>query len=132
MTGRVIKRGEIYFVDFDLITDVHERNLMGICSSVGSEQSGVRPALIIQNDVGNRFAPTTIVAPITSILEKKKIPTHIALATGTGHTLSKNSVILLEQVRTVDKRRLRERHGFIDTETMQLVDQAILISTGVK
>jgi len=114
MDKRIIKRGEIYFVDFG--------------NGEGSEQGGIRPALIIQNNIGNRYAPTTIVAPITSILSKKAIPTHVGIPFHSKHTLAKDSMILCEQVRTVSKTRLRDRHGTIDEETLERVKKALLIS----
>lgn len=111
-----IKRGDIYYADLSPV--------------VGSEQGGVRPVLIIQNDVGNRFSPTVIVAAITS-QSKTNMPTHIKLnSRSTG--LSKNSVVLLEQVRTIDKHRLKERVGHIDYSTMEQVNCALGVSFGIE
>ena len=112
----VIKRGDIFYADLRPV--------------VGSEQGGVRPVLIIQNDVGNRHSPTVIAAAITSQLGKAKLPTHIALA-AQGSGLPKDSVILLEQIRTLDKRRLRERMGRVDGAVMEQVDAAIAVSFGL-
>lgn len=110
-----IKRGEIYFADLSPV--------------VGSEQGGVRPVLIIQNDTGNKFSPTVIVAAITSQLSKAKIPTHIELPAH-QYNLPKDSVILLEQIRTIDKRRLNEKVCTLDLAKMRQVDKAILVSLG--
>ncbi|MBR6717976.1 MAG: type II toxin-antitoxin system PemK/MazF family toxin [Oscillospiraceae bacterium] len=113
---QTVKRGEIYYADLSPV--------------VGSEQGGVRPVLIIQNDVGNRFSPTVIAAAITSQRDKAKLPTHIPLyASGCG--LTKDSVILLEQIRTIDKQRLRECMGGIPHEVMKQVDNALEISFGL-
>ncbi len=111
----LIKRGEIYFADLSPV--------------VGSEQGGIRPVLVIQNDVGNKYSPTVIVSAITSQLSKAKLPTHIELASETYH-LPKNSVVLLEQIRTLDKRRLKEKITTIDERKMKEVNRAILISLG--
>ena len=111
-----VKRGEIYYADLSPV--------------VGSEQGGVRPVLIVQNDVGNRYSPTVIAAAITSQREKAKLPTHIELeAEATG--LSRNSIVLLEQIRTIDKRRLRERMGEVDSGVMNRIDTALSISFGL-
>ena len=111
-----IRRGDIFYADLSPV--------------VGSEQGGLRPVLIVQNDVGNRYSPTVIAAAITSKLSKAKLPTHIDIfASRVG--LSKDSVILLEQIRTLDKRRLRERMGHLDEELMQQVNHAISISFGL-
>jgi mRNA interferase MazF len=111
-----IRRGDIFYADLSPV--------------VGSEQGGLRPVLIVQNDVGNRYSPTVIAAAITSKLSKAKLPTHIdVFASRVG--LSKDSVILLEQIRTLDKRRLRERMGHLDEELMQQVNHAISISFGL-
>jgi len=97
---------------------------------VGSEQGGIRPVLIVQNDVGNRYSPTVIAAAITSRMGKTKLPTHIDIyADRVG--LAKDSVVLLEQVRTIDKQRLGEKMGHLDVETMNAVDDAISISLGL-
>ena len=110
-----VRRGDIYYADLSPV--------------VGSEQGGVRPVLVVQNDVGNRYSPTVIIAAITSQLDKAKLPTHIEIKKEYG--LEKDSVILLEQIRTLDKRRLKEKVCTIDNETMQKVDIAIMISLGI-
>ena len=111
-----IKRGDIYYADLSPV--------------VGSEQGGVRPVLIVQNDVGNRFSPTVIAAAITSQKSKANLPTHIQLhAANTG--LSKDSIVLLEQIRTIDKRRLKEKMGSLDASAMNLVDHALSVSFGL-
>ena len=112
----IIKRGDIYYADLSPV--------------VGSEQGGMRPVLIVQNDTGNKHSPTVIAAAITSQTGKAKLPTHIEL---TGHSvgLSRDSVILLEQIRTLDKSRLREKMGRLDGETMTRVDNAIAVSFGL-
>ena len=111
-----IKRGDIYYADLSPV--------------VGSEQGGLRPVLIIQNDIGNRYSPTVIAAAITSRMGKTKLPTHIDIyAERAG--LQKDSVILLEQIRTLDKRRLKERMGHLDDESMKAVDNAIAVSVGL-
>ncbi|MBD5131546.1 MAG: type II toxin-antitoxin system PemK/MazF family toxin [Clostridiales bacterium] len=109
------KRGEIYYADLSPV--------------IGSEQGGVRPVLIIQNDVGNRYSPTVIVCAVTSRITKAKLPTHVEIAAG-QFGLSKASVILLEQMRTLDKRRLKTRVGEIDEPAMRKVERATLISLG--
>lgn len=111
----LIKRGDLYFADLSPV--------------VGSEQGGVRPVLVIQNDVGNKYSPTVIVAAITSVINKAKIPTHIELS-AQKYGLSKDSVVLLEQLRTLDKRRLKDKIGEIDLSTMKYIDNALLISLG--
>ncbi len=111
----LIKRGEVYFADLSPV--------------VGSEQGGVRPVLIIQNDVGNKFSPTVIVSAITSQMTKAKLPTHIELSCQ-DYKLPKNSVVLLEQIRTLDKRRLKEKITEIDERKMKEINRAILISLG--
>ena len=112
----VVKRGDIYYADLSPV--------------VGSEQGGLRPVLIIQNDVGNRYSPTVIAAAITSRLGKTKLPTHIDVhAERAG--LSRDSVVLLEQLRTLDKRRLRERLGHLDEALMEEIDTAIAVSLGL-
>ncbi len=112
-----VRRGDIYYADLSPV--------------VGSEQGGMRPVLIVQNNVGNRFSPTVIAAAITSQLNKAKLPTHIEIEART-YGLSKDSVILLEQVRTLDKRRLREKMGCLDEQVMGQVDDAIAISFGLR
>ena len=111
-----VKRGEIYYAELSPV--------------VGSEQGGVRPVLIVQNDTGNKHSPTVIAAAITSQLGKAKLPTHIELA-AQSYGLPKESVVLLEQIRTLDKRRLRERMGRVDSEVMEKVDAAIAVSFGL-
>ena len=111
-----VRRGDIYYADLSPV--------------VGSEQGGVRPVLIVQNDTGNRHSPTVIAAAITSQLGTARLPTHSALA-AQGSGLPKDSVILLEQIRTLDKRRLRERMGRVDSAVMEQVDAAIAVSFGL-
>ncbi len=111
-----VKRGDIYYADLSPV--------------VGSEQGGLRPVLIIQNDVGNRYSPTVIAAAITSRMGKTRLPTHIDIyAEKAG--LSKNSVVLLEQIRTLDKRRLKEKMGHLDEGMMSEVNSAIAVSFGL-
>lgn len=112
----MIRRGDIYYADLSPV--------------VGSEQGGVRPVLIIQNDVGNRHSPTVIAAAITSQINKARLPTHIELG-ARSYGLSKDSVVLLEQIRTIDKTRLKERMGRLDERLMQRVDDAIAVSFGL-
>ena len=112
----MVRRGEIYYADLSPV--------------VGSEQGGVRPVLIVQNDVGNKHSPTVIAAAITSQRDKAKLPTHIELrAASCG--LSRDSVVLLEQIRTIDKRRLKERMGELDAPAMSQVNNALEISFGL-
>jgi mRNA interferase MazF len=111
-----VKRGEIYFADLSPV--------------VGSEQGGVRPVLIVQNDIGNKYSPTVIAAAVTSQINKAKLPTHIELKAG-EYGLAKDSVLLLEQVRTLDKRRLQERIGVLAPGIIRRVDRALLISLGL-
>jgi mRNA interferase MazF len=111
-----IKRGDIYYADLSPV--------------VGSEQGGMRPVLIVQNDTGNRHSPTVIAAAITSQAGKARLPTHIELS-AKHFGLSRDSVILLEQIRTLDKSRLRERMGQLDAATMNRVDSAIAVSFGL-
>jgi len=111
-----IKRGEIYYADLSPV--------------IGSEQGGMRPVLIVQNDVGNKHSPTVIAAAITSQKEKSRLPTHISLnAQDCG--LAKDSIVLLEQVRTLDKKRLKERMGELDNDSMSKVDNALSVSFGL-
>ena len=98
---------------------------------VGSEQGGIRPVLIVQNDIGNKYSPTVICTAITSQINKAKLPTHIELSVE-KYALSKDSVVLLEQVRTIDKKRLREKLCHLDLEIMSKVDNALAISLGLK
>lgn len=97
---------------------------------VGSEQGGVRPVLVIQNDIGNRFSPTVIVAAITAQIQKAKLPTHVEIDAKT-HGLERDSVILLEQIRTIDKQRLTDKITHLDEESMQRVNEALQISLGL-
>ena len=112
----IVRRGDIYFADLSPV--------------VGSEQGGIRPVLIIQNDVGNKYSPTVICAAITSQMNKAKLPTHIELA-AQNYGLTRDSVVLLEQIRTLDKKRLREKMGRVDKELMDRVDAAIAVSFGL-
>ena len=112
-----IKKGDLYFADLSPVT--------------GSEQGGIRPVLVGQNDVGNKFSPTIIVAAITSRRNKADLPTHVEIEAD-GNGLSKNSVVLLEQLRTIDKRRLRERIGTIDKTRLPEVDEALSVSLGIE
>ena len=113
----MIRRGEIYYADLSPV--------------IGSEQGGIRPVLIVQNDIGNKFSPTVIAAAITSQRFKSNLPTHIEVD---GHScgLSKDSVVLLEQVRTIDKRRLREKMGILDKSDMFKIDKALSVSFGLE
>lgn len=111
-----VKRGDIFYADLSPV--------------VGSEQGGVRPVLIVQNDTGNRHSPTVIAAAITSQTGKARLPTHIELS-ARNYGLPKDSVILLEQIRTLDKKRLREHMGRLDEELMRRVDNAIAVSFGL-
>ena len=112
-----VKRGDIFYADLSPV--------------IGSEQGGLRPVLIIQNDVGNRYSPTVIAAAITSRMGKNKLPTHIDIP-GVTAGLSRDSVILLEQVRTIDKKRLKEKMGHLDDTTMNNVNNAIQVSFGLE
>lgn len=116
MMDASVKRGDIFYADLSPV--------------VGSEQGGTRPVLIVQNDMGNRHSPTVIAAAITSQTGKARLPTHIEL---TGHNvgLTKDSVVLLEQIRTIDKKRLREHMGRLDEDLMNQVDSAIAVSFGL-
>lgn len=111
------KRGDIYWVDFGL--------------STGSEQGGVRPAVIIQNNIGNKFSPTVIVCPISSEIKKKELPTHVYLEKYKLYGLTKQSQVITEQIRTRDKKQLGDYIGYIDTEVMDKIDKAIEISVQV-
>ena len=112
----IVHRGDIYYADLSPV--------------VGSEQGGIRPVLIVQNDVGNRFSPTVIAAAITSQRTKANLPTHI-MVNANAAGLAKDSIVLLEQVRTIDKHRLKERMGSLDTQSMTQVDQALSVSFGL-
>lgn len=111
----MVKRGEIYYADLSPV--------------VGSEQGGVRPILVVQNDVGNKFSPTVIAAAITSQLGKARLPTHIPLSAD-GFGLPKDSIVLLEQIRTLDKQRLKEKIGELPPSVMSRVNEGLLVSLG--
>lgn len=111
-----VRRGDVFYADLSPV--------------VGSEQGGIRPVLILQNDIGNQFSPTTIVAAITSRISKAKLPTHVEMPARPGG-LERDSVILLEQIRTIDKSRLREKVTSLDRETMEKVNRAVEISLGL-
>ncbi len=111
-----VKRGDIYYADLSPV--------------VGSEQGGIRPVLIVQNDMGNRHSPTVIAAAITSQTDKTKLPTHIEVASSSCG-LAKNSIVLLEQIRTIDKKRLKEKMGHLDPSSMQQVNGALSVSFGL-
>ena len=115
MDNSSVKRGDIFYADLSPV--------------VGSEQGGVRPVLIVQNDTGNKHSPTVIAAAITSQTGKARLPTHISLAAH-SYGLPKDSIVLLEQIRTLDKRRLREHMGRVDEQVMRRVDNAIAVSFG--
>lgn len=112
-----VRRGDVFYADLSPV--------------VGSEQGGIRPVLVIQNDIGNRYSPTVIVAAITSQIAKGKLPTHVELRVQ-EFGLDRDSVVLLEQIRTIDKRRLRERIGRLEAETMERVDAALVVSLGLQ
>ncbi len=111
-----VKRGDIYYADLSPV--------------IGSEQGGVRPVLIVQNDVGNKYSPTVIAAAITSQQDKSRLPTHINV-NGDACGLSKDSVVLLEQVRTLDKKRLKERMGNLTPQDMNKINKALYVSFGL-
>lgn len=111
-----MRRGEIYLANLNPV--------------IGSEQGGTRPVLVIQNDIGNRYSPTTIVAAITSRIRKAKLPTHVEIS-GARFNLDRDSVVLLEQIRTIDKLRLKERVAALDEESMAKVNEALSISLGL-
>ncbi|BDH63403.1 PemK family transcriptional regulator [Ureibacillus massiliensis 4400831 = CIP 108448 = CCUG 49529] len=112
----IVKRGDVFFADLSPV--------------VGSEQGGTRPVLIIQNDIGNRFSPTVIIAAITAQIQKAKLPTHVEID-AKKYGFERNSVILLEQLRTIDKSRLTDRITQLDEELMDKVDEALEISLGL-
>jgi mRNA interferase MazF len=112
----IVKRGDVYFADLSPV--------------VGSEQGGVRPVLVIQNDIGNRFSPTVIVAAITAQIQKAKLPTHVEID-AKSYGFDRDSVILLEQIRTIDKQRLTDKITHLDEEMMDKVNEAIQISLGL-
>lgn len=111
-----VKRGDIFYADLSPV--------------VGSEQGGIRPVLVIQNDIGNKYSPTIIVAAITSQINKAKLPTHVEIS-APEYGLPKDSVVLLEQVRTIDKKRLKEKIGRFNDEMMAKVDECLKISLGL-
>ena len=111
-----VRRGDIFYADLSPV--------------VGSEQGGIRPVIIIQNDMGNKYSPTVICAAITSQINKAKLPTHIEIS-AERYNLVKDSVILLEQIRTIDKKRLREKICNTDNELMSLVNRALIVSLGM-
>ncbi len=111
-----IKRGDVYFADLSPV--------------VGSEQGGVRPVLVIQNDIGNRFSPTVIIAAITAQIQKAKLPTHVEID-AKRYGFERDSVILLEQIRTIDKQRLTDKITHLDDEMMEKVNEALQISIGL-
>lgn len=111
-----IKRGDVFYADLSPV--------------VGSEQGGVRPVLIVQNDIGNRYSPTVIVAAITSQIQKGKLPTHVEVS-AKEYNLNRDSVVLLEQIRTIDKQRLKEKVTSFSTSMMEKVDEALRISFGL-
>ena len=108
-----VKRGDLFYADLSPV--------------VGSEQGGVRPVIVVQNDTGNKYSPTIIVAPVTSQMNKAKLPTHVKLK-GNNYGLPKNSVALMEQLRTIDKKRLREKIGSFSGNVMNKIDEALSIS----
>jgi mRNA interferase MazF len=112
----IVKRGDVYFADLSPV--------------VGSEQGGVRPVLVIQNNIGNRFSPTVIVAAITAQIQKAKLPTHVEIDAKT-YGFDRDSVILLEQIRTIDKQRLTDKITHLDDEMMARVNEALQISLGL-
>lgn len=112
----IVKRGDVYFADLSPV--------------VGSEQGGVRPVLVIQNDIGNRFSPTVIVAAITAQIQKAKLPTHVEID-AKRYGFERDSVILLEQIRTIDKQRLTDKITHLDDEMMDKVDEALQVSLGL-
>jgi mRNA interferase MazF len=112
----MVKRGDVFFADLSPV--------------VGSEQGGMRPVLVVQNDVGNKYSPTVIVAAITSQIDKAKLPTHVEVSADET-SLEKSSVILLEQVRTIDKQRLAQKVTHLEPEIMELVNEALEISLGL-
>ncbi|NLN40844.1 MAG: type II toxin-antitoxin system PemK/MazF family toxin [Clostridiales bacterium] len=112
----MVRRGDIYYADLSPV--------------VGSEQGGVRPVLVVQNDIGNKYSPTVIVAAITSQIHKGKLPTHVEIS-ASDYGLPKDSVILLEQIRTIDKKRLKEKIGYLTPEMMEKVNEGLQISFGL-
>ncbi len=113
----LVRRGDIFYADLNPV--------------VGSEQGGIRPVVVVQNDVGNKYSPTVIIAAITSQIDKAKLPTHVELQSK-DYGLEKDSVILLEQLRTIDKRRLKEKITILDQDIMKKVDEALKVSLGLE
>ena len=113
MTTMVVKRGDIFYADLSPV--------------IGSEQGGIRPVIIIQNDIGNKYSPTVIVAAITSQINKAKLPTHVEISSE-EYGLNRDSVVLLEQIRTLDKKRLKEKIGHMTEKEKKKVDKSLLIS----
>lgn len=111
-----VKRGDIFYADLSPV--------------VGSEQGGIRPVIIIQNNIGNRYSPTVIISAITSQINKAKLPTHVEISSE-EYGLNRDSVVLLEQIRTIDKRRLKEKIGHMTEDDMKKVDKSLLISLGL-
>ena len=111
----MVKRGDVFYADLSPV--------------IGSEQGGVRPVLVVQNDIGNKYSPTIIIAAITSQINKAKLPTHVEII-APEYGLPKDSVVLLEQIRTIDKKRLREKIGKFNDDMMRSVDDALKISRG--
>jgi len=111
-----VRRGDVFYAELNPV--------------VGSEQGGTRPVLVVQNDIGNQYSPTTVVAAITSQIQKAKLPTHVEIDSKRGG-LERDSVILLEQIRTIDKSRLRQKIAFLDEEIMQKVNHGLEISLGL-
>ncbi len=116
MTTMVVKRGDIFYADLSPV--------------IGSEQGGIRPVIIIQNDIGNKYSPTVIVAAITSQINKAKLPTHVEISSE-EYGLNRDSVVLLEQIRTLDKKRLKEKIGHMTEVDMKKVNNALLISLSI-
>ncbi|WP_182201797.1 type II toxin-antitoxin system PemK/MazF family toxin [Paraliobacillus salinarum] len=112
----IVKRGEVYFADLSPV--------------VGSEQGGIRPVLVLQNNIGNRFSPTVIVAAITAQIQKAKLPTHVEID-AEKYRFERDSVILLEQIRTIDKQRLTDKITYLDDNMMEKIDKALEISLGL-
>ncbi|WP_438434619.1 type II toxin-antitoxin system PemK/MazF family toxin [Gorillibacterium sp. sgz500922] len=112
----IVKRGDVFFAELSPV--------------VGSEQGGLRPVLVIQNDIGNRFSPTVIIAAITAQIQKAKLPTHVEVEAA-AHGFDRDSVILLEQIRTIDKQRLTDKITHLDDEMMKRVDEALQVSLGL-
>ena len=117
MANIVVKRGEIFYADLSPV--------------IGSEQGGIRPVIIIQNDIGNRYSPTVIIAAITSQINKAKLPIHVEISSE-EYGLNRDSVVLLEQIRTLDKKRLKEKIGHMTEKDMKKVDKALAISLSLK